>query len=555
MNEDFSQLSDEDLEAIASGAEPEGNYFVELAKNIPSSAGKLASDIVAPVIHPVETVKSIGQLGASLAAKVGIGNASPEMANAVGAYFADRYGGVDNVLKTLKEDPVGLMADVSTVLTGGGSLAAKAPGIVGKAGRAVSSAGAAIDPIMAAAKSAQAAAGTRAGQATIQAAKKAGSTAVAAPVGFMAMRSPDVMKEAARAGYDLNKAFLRHWSGKADIDEPVKAAKAALGELRRERADAYKSGMLPIQNDPTILDFSKIEDAVVDAIPKFEHKGKVIDPDGLRAWENIAEIVDDWSKSDPAKFHTAYDLDKLKQQLWNVSKQYDPGSRARSVADSAYHAVKKEITAQAPEYSKIMSGYEEASELIGEIEKAFLIADKKSRKAAVEPALRRLQSVMRNNVATSYGSRLQMAKKLEAQPGGKDIMPAIAGQELSSWTPRGLGAIPAAGVGLTSFLPAIEAGALSSVNPAALAYLGLVSPKVMGGVTYGAGAAGRGVTEVGKALAKKYGAAPAVPLAASAVQRAVKNPFTAQLSGGGIESLSDKELEDLLSRYPEAAGD
>jgi len=550
---DLSKLSDEQLERIIAGEGDESAYLLEMAKNIPSSAAKLAGDIVSPIAHPIETAKSIGQLGASLAAKAGIGNASPEMANAVGAYFADRYGGVDNVLNTLKEDPVGLIADVSTVLSGGGTLAGKLPSIAGKAGRAVSSAGAAIDPVMAAARGAKALAATQPGMKAVGAVKRAAKTGAALVPSAFTIRNPEVFKEAAQAGYDLDKAFLRHWSGKADMMEPVEAAKKAIKFLEEKRTKEYKSGMLPIEGDKTQLDFSKIENSILNSLPIFEHKGKVIDPEGLKAWEEIAGIVDEWGKSDPAQFHTPYDLDKLKQSLWNISKKYEPGTRGRAVANTAYNAVKSEIAAQAPGYSAVMSGFQEASEVIDELNDIFKLKDKKARRAAAEPALRRLQSVMRNNVATSYGGRAELIKNLTSVPGGEKIMPAIAGQELSGWLPRGLAsmAVPSVGISAVSAFPAIQAGAASAMNPAALAYLSLMSPKVMGGLTYGTGAAGRGVAETGKALARKYAAAPAVPLAASAVERATRNPFTVKMQGSGIESLSDQELEELLSRYPE----
>ena len=50
-----------------------------------------------------------------------------KMASAFGKAMTDRYGGWENVKKTMAEDPVGFMADASAVLSGGA-------GILGKAG-------------------------------------------------------------------------------------------------------------------------------------------------------------------------------------------------------------------------------------------------------------------------------------------------------------------------------------------------------------------------------------------------------------------------------------
>jgi len=55
---------------------------------------------------------------------------SPEEAPAWEAtkqFFANRYGGEEELKNTIATDPVGFLTDISTVLTGGGSLAAGRP--------------------------------------------------------------------------------------------------------------------------------------------------------------------------------------------------------------------------------------------------------------------------------------------------------------------------------------------------------------------------------------------------------------------------------------------
>jgi len=97
--------------------------------------------------------------------------------------------------------------------------------------------------------------------------------------------------------------------------------------------------------------------------------------------------------------------------------------------------------------------------------------------------LRKLQSLMRNNVNTNYGNRVGMAKALETQ--GADILPAVAGQAASSFTPRGLQGLAASGAGLAAF-----------ANPATLSVLPFTSPRLMGELSYGLGAMNRGVPAV-----------------------------------------------------------
>src|SRR4030095_903240 len=70
-----------------------------------------------------------------------------KMVDALGEFFKDRYGGIENVKRTLATDPVGFASDLSIFLTGGGSVAAKAPGVAGQAAKIVGTVGRTIDPL------------------------------------------------------------------------------------------------------------------------------------------------------------------------------------------------------------------------------------------------------------------------------------------------------------------------------------------------------------------------------------------------------------------------
>ena len=71
---------------------------------------------------------------------------------AVGKYISDRYGGLDKAKESLRTDPVGVLADVSGILLGGGYLATKS-GLL-KAGDIATKAGIATDPLVIAGKGA-----------------------------------------------------------------------------------------------------------------------------------------------------------------------------------------------------------------------------------------------------------------------------------------------------------------------------------------------------------------------------------------------------------------
>jgi len=67
-----------------------------------------------------------------------------------------------------------------------------------------------------------------------------------------------------------------------------------------------------------------------------------------------------------------------------------------------------------------MREYSVASEQIREIERALSLG----KGASVDTAMRKLQSLMRNNVQTNYGSRTKLAQQLETA-GGQEFMPEI----------------------------------------------------------------------------------------------------------------------------------
>jgi hypothetical protein len=124
-----------------------------------------------------------------------------------------------------------------------------------------------------------------------------------------------------------------------------------------------------------------------------------------------------------------------------------------------------------------MKGYSEGQDLIKEISRSLSLGDK----ASTATGLNKLQSLMRNNVATNYGYRQQLANTLMKQGGG-DLMPALAGQALRSPTPRGL---VGQGLDVSALLGTALTG--GAHIPATLATMATTSPRLMGEVAYGAG--------------------------------------------------------------------
>jgi hypothetical protein len=150
---------------------PQEDFSVsEMVGNIPSSALQLGRDIIEPLLNPIDTAKSIGELGsgALFKANEAISEVMPEsldfmskplmggddvfgsqqahVAEAVGDFINERYGSVDAFKDTVQNDPVGALADIAGLMTGGSTLIPKA-GKAAVIGEKVAALGKAVDPL------------------------------------------------------------------------------------------------------------------------------------------------------------------------------------------------------------------------------------------------------------------------------------------------------------------------------------------------------------------------------------------------------------------------
>lgn len=148
-------------------------------ENIGPSASEFYGGMLQMVTSPVQTARGVQQLGAGIAARglqmlpesmqraatlkpvtepfmspeqqAAIGKFTQQeidqainVANSVGGMYADRYGGYENIKRTIAEDPVGAAADLASLLTLGGAAATRAGARV--AGSKLRTAGAYTDP-------------------------------------------------------------------------------------------------------------------------------------------------------------------------------------------------------------------------------------------------------------------------------------------------------------------------------------------------------------------------------------------------------------------------
>ena len=499
-------------------AKPESSGIAQGAGNLIAGLVRGAGSIGSTILAPYDMAKdAIAGKGLSLESN------------------RQRRADIDAGLQTMGAEP-------DSMLYQGGKLAgeiagtAGAPGIIAKGAQAVGAAPKIVNAIASSGFKTGAPAATTAAEAIQNAAIRTGGAAVAGGAAAGAVNPEDATSgamigaalpgavkvsgeigkgikgaitnalgattgtsaETVKAAFDAGKAgsreFLDHMRGNAEFDDVIASAKEGLGRMRQARADQYRSGMIDISNDKTVLDFKPIDDAMNRVLTIGNYKGVPINKNASGTVNDIAETIQQWKMLPKSEYHTPEGLDALKQSIGDIRDSTQFGTPARKAADAIYNAIKKEISAQAPTYDRVMKDYAQASSTLDEVTRALSLGDKVSK----DTAIRKLQSLMRNNAQTNYGNRLSLASELEQQ-GGVSLRPALAGQSMNTWTPRGMtGAIEKGAIGVGSVL-----------NPAVLAAAPAASPRMVGESAYalgrGTGAAGNAVNAIGQSSRNALG--------------------------------------------------
>ena len=449
-----------------------GDVAVNALVNAPSSAAQVVKGALQTVTSPVETAQGLGRLAYG-AAQHAFPNApflkpealgtTPETAerakqeaSAVGQFYKERYGSVPGLKEAIATDPFGVLSDVSAVATGGAGATAKAPmlsSILRKVGTAT-------NPLIVPEKLIG-----------------AGANIASESLGKTTGVGGGTVKAAFEAGKEWNPEFWKNFTNKKDFGAVIADAKAGLDRMRQDRSAQYNANKASYANDATILKFDDIDNALAN----FEQSTKVqgvagstaskIGKDELAKIGEIKNVVAEWrNKPD---LHTVEGLDALKQRIQAIYPDSPTQAQVQRAVTQISGAVRDTIKKQAPGYAKTMEDYTAMSDTLQELEKALSLSDK----ASIDTAVRKMQSLTRDNVNTNYGNRLKLAAELEKY--GVNVVPAVAGQAMKSWTPRGIqGATAAPVVGTAGYY-----GGLEGLLGAAAAS----SPKAVGGTAYGAG--------------------------------------------------------------------
>jgi hypothetical protein len=428
--------------------------------NLAPSTARMVGDIWDAVSNPIDTATTLTQvIGGGVRQALnqipGVDVSNPENEkkfDAVVDYFADKYGTTGGFKKALAEDPASILADISAVFTAGGTAAAKTLGTASKVGQiaeGVATQAAKLDPLTALATT------------TVKGTQLAGK-GVTKGLAFTAGVGEDAIKQAYKAGKEGGEALDNFTTNlrNADTQSAVQIlndAQENLQALKQKRRDAYNEGMGKVSADKQRLPFDDIDAGLNGIRDRWRTQKGIVKNESVKAvYDDMIKKVDEFKESGA---NSLADFDDLKQSLNSMWSKHSNSPEAIAAISEMTKTISNQIKKVSPEYAKTMKAYEDASDLLYQIQHSLSLGKKKP----AEVSLKKLLSTMRNNVSTNYGQRYSLAEQLQDM-GGKNIMSSLAGQELSSVMPKGLrGVTTAGGLGVLGMGGMLSAGAIPTL--------------------------------------------------------------------------------------------
>lgn len=506
--------------------EKEQNYFIETAKNVPSSFMNLVNAIAEPFKDPVKFAKSMAQLGDSIFGIMGITDGDPAQAKAVGQYFADRYGSLEGFKEAFKTDPVGIVSDIAVVATGGAFGVAKGSQLVVNATNVANNV----------AKASKASQGTALVQAVNQNAQKVASGAtvagnvaskidpimgtvaitqlpavknvlamgavgagklVTAPLAVTTGKSSDAIGGAFDAGLSGGKkaeAFKSQFLGKGSPEDIVNKAIEGLLANKNAMQKTYRNGMSGLAMSQKIVpDFAtklrKIRQNYINKYMKFDvTQGKKVLklPEGAEPFFKQIDNIIETAINDTTNY-TYGALDDIKKQI-DMASPNPLSAKNKNATDALTirNNVKDLIVKEIPDYADVMKAYEDANFAKTQIEKQLSLGTNIKEISNIDTTYRKLLSAMNDNVNANFGSRLNAVNKID--PTG-ELSAGLSGIQMGQILPTNI--VSRGGGG------ALTLGSIANSNPMLALGVPAFSPAVVGGLAYGAGS---GARLAGKAL-------------------------------------------------------
>jgi hypothetical protein len=507
-------------------------------QNLPRSAKEFGHAIVQPFLHPLDTAEALGKVGTGIYSKakgaLGVeqeaGTKAKDEASvdALVDFYKQRYGTWENAKRAIAEDPVGVLADASTIFTGGGGLAARLPGAAGKIGEVAGTVGRVTDPLNIALQAPKAAA-------------KAITSTVNIPAAIQSGAAYKSLQAAHEAGVTKNPSFWEHFSGKADGSQLVGKVESGVDQIRKERSDNFIAGLKGEEkaNAAKVLPYTLVDDALSKARARaynLDKNGNIISSksDTLHnAYVAMEQEINAFKNGNID--HNIASFHDLKRTLRNkgraaAGRDSDALGMADEVANSAKQTIIDPKYGASEKYANTMEKYGEASDKLNEI-KANLLSGKSD-------------STKLNKLLKSYKNDMNVDLLSELYKKDPTLASSIAGHDLANWLPGGLRG---------NIVSSIIYGGSGFINPAFLlhpahalhfaASNALSSPKLMGGFNYATGRASALPSDI-------YKVAPYAPAVSQVGEGMDVLERTKRASGGRI---SHDSKADALVRSAEMA--
>ena len=373
--------------------------------------------------------------------------------------------------EALAKDPASIMMDMSMLLTGGETAAAKL-GASAETAAKIGKAAQWIDPVTGTVKAATT--GIKGLTAPLR--------ATAAGTSGLSMDMQKIIRDAATTSNpELREAYNKFASGKGDSVEFLQAAKDAIDKLSEESFNEFKNSKSSIAGKN--INFSKI-DSDIQSFRNELNKGSVHGfPEAKAALDEADNMVLDLMH-DPSRQSLEH-VDQLKRQIYNLHKKYT-NTEASTYIDKVYHSISDTLSnpalGGAKEYKDIMDKSKYSMSYINDAER-FLAAGNKS--AATNSLMKALKNTKGYNAKTMMEDISRIDPTIKYMLAGVASSPAYDKSILRNISD------------LAIF------GTLGTlVHPAAYAGIATASPRIVAGANY-YGAKGAGLAE--KAAKPAYG--------------------------------------------------
>lgn len=204
-----------------------------------------------------------------------------EMVNRVGEYFKDRYGSLENFKESAVEDPIGVLSDIASIVSGAG-FAVKQTGNVSRvskladAGQTIQRAGNALEPVTALSKGAGAVSNTISnstlGRSIGEAAPTGSKIAEAQVVKALDLTQGDIARITQKTGNNVTDFMIKNNVFKETPEQIV----LALDDLKTQRMAEVRQPIAQVQTVYSKADVPRVADALttvkesIDGIPGLE---------------------------------------------------------------------------------------------------------------------------------------------------------------------------------------------------------------------------------------------------------------------------------------------